>query len=96
MRAKLFYMIVCVSLLFTSCIDDSTGNIFEMNAPLEKELNLPTDSVIVNNLEIDNVVKSILPKARSGQGNYTLSTIFDKNNVPLYYVVTYENNGGFV
>lgn len=96
MRAKLFYMIMCVSLLFTSCNEESTGNIFELNAPQECDFELKTDSVRVNNQEIDNVVKSILPKARSGNGNYTLNTITDKENNPLYYIVNYENNGGFV
>lgn len=96
MKRFLYCTIVCTLSLLTSCVNEPMADFNKQNANPECSLSLTTDSVKVNEQEISNIVNSVLPKSRSEQGNYTLTTISDEAQKPLIYVINYKNNGGFV
>lgn len=80
--------------IMVSCSDENDAIL------LEKETFAPgieiTDSVKVNQTEINNIVEDILSRPQSRQSDYTIETITDDNGKELMYVVNYSNNAGFV
>ena len=93
MKIKHLFWFVCIA--FAACNNDMEV-VPENAAKNIVENALATDSVKVNESEINNILKSVLNKPETRANNFTMETISDEEGNPLIYVVNYENNGGFV
>ncbi len=80
--------------IFASCTNENDAILLENDAQTpQTEI---TDSVKVNQTEINNIVEDILSRPKSRQSDYTIETITDDNGKELMCVVNYSNNAGFV
>ena len=94
---KSFNLIIAMLALMTimaSCSDENDAVLLD-NETFTSEIEI-TDSVKVNQTEINNIVEDILSRPQSRQSDYTIETISDDNGKELMFVVNYSNNAGFV
>lgn len=92
---KFNHLLLVLCIAFVACNNDL--DVVPDNTEKNSVENvLATDSVKVNELEINNILKSVLNKPETRANNFTMETISDEEGNPLIYVVNYENNGGFV